>query len=390
MSFVNVCFTINDLFFLPCCVAIKSIIASKRQNYSIRFFVVYNNLSNKNINKIKKIVEKHKESVIFRQIKLSDFENLPIEPYSHYTYENYFRINIPHIFPDIDKMLYLDSDIVVNSDISELFNTDISSSYLACVYEKYQNSLRIIEGLKSIDTEYEVEKSYKYYNSGILLINCNKWREDQISSKLFDFAELNSSLIYLPDQDTINYVINKNIIYLDYAWNVQFNLESLDDFNENDIKIIHFVGPIKPWKTFSLNMYTLYFYKYISIGGFFYIGMQLFNNMCLFINDVIKVAKLLFQILKIRETDTLGFFYRNRVTKALLFLCNLNKRDFVAIFDPTKSQNEQIYQNYPLEYPYKIEKYNVRYVVNTSNEKNLKNYVYSFITANNLKVQIID
>lgn len=375
MEVVNICFSINDLFFIPCCVAVKSILSSKRGEYKIAFYVLYNSLDSKNIKKLKKLVQSHNEEVYFHKVDIKDFEDLPIKKYSQYKYENYFRINIPEIYKDIDKMLYLDSDIVVKSDIKELFDTNIPNSYLACVKEKYQDKNRIIEGLNAVAPEYQLDSEYDYYNSGILLINCKKWREDNTTDRLREFAKLHHYLIYLPDQDTLNYVINKNIVYLDDEWNFQCNFEYSSCVPEGTIKIIHYVGEIKPWTKLSLNKCFCQYYKHLSLFEYKQIISNLYSNLIDWILDLLYVFKLNNKIKKFEPGSEVILFYNTHITDLLLSLKSLKNCKIIAIADPFKQKRISSYKNIYLEYPCRLRECKVKYIINTSRKKNYKEYL---------------
>ena len=112
----------------------------------------------------------------------------------------------------VDKVLYLDADIICSSNLSELYNTDISNSYVAVV----PDIPKFTENFKNSNPSWE--HSY-YFNSGVMLINLFLWHQDNISEKLVNFM-INSETLEFPDQDALNLVLPEDrIIYLPKKFN---------------------------------------------------------------------------------------------------------------------------------------------------------------------------
>ncbi|MBO7605742.1 MAG: hypothetical protein J6S61_04695 [Elusimicrobiaceae bacterium] len=185
-------------------------------------------------------------------------------------------INIPNIVPNSSRqssLLYLDSDIIVKGSIVELLNTDISGCYIAASYEFYCHLDRIRYSLhRSVSNDF-------YFNSGVMLLNLKRMREDSISESLWNY-KLNKSKTKLMDQESLNAVCGLKSISLPIIWNfnprflsrkllTEINKVYLTDYVsidelEHDIKIIHYVGkPDKPWiySTAHMRYYWDVIYK---------------------------------------------------------------------------------------------------------------------------------
>lgn len=171
-----------------------------------------------------------------------------------------FKFLMPKIFKDYDKILYLDSDILVRGDLLDLYNTDLKNHYLAAVLKYSPNINMAYIPFRKILLHYD-------YNCGVLLLNLNKMRKNNITKKLI--AKKNKDqLKALMTQTTFNEVIPaKNIIKLNPIYNFYARLEE-DDFEYFELKkiyspyldninstkelakkavIVHFAGPEKPW-----------------------------------------------------------------------------------------------------------------------------------------------
>lgn len=165
---------------------------------------------------------------------IAKVQNLPIAANTHFSSAIYFRLFLPYLLPnEVEKVIYLDSDTICITDISELQAIDTSTSLVAGVLDLKSESESIRLGVKN------------YINSGVLVINLLKWREQKISEKCFEWLQKNSDSI-LGDQDAINFVCQSNLKLLDEAWNVCINPCEIK--TPSDIKIIHYITHMKPWQ----------------------------------------------------------------------------------------------------------------------------------------------
>ena len=185
--------------------------------------------------KLEKLSKNYKCSFYFYIINnLDKFSNLRIS--NHISKAAYYRLIMAELLPDnIDKILYLDSDLVVTSSLEELYNIDIENYFLAA--SGFSNT-----SVKS-----------KGFNSGVMVVNLEKWRNEKISTKLIDFATKNRGKLPYWDQTVLNRVIKQNYLMIDSKWNFKVNLNSRniqkpdDNIDIENVKIIHYVGSSKPW-----------------------------------------------------------------------------------------------------------------------------------------------
>ncbi len=162
----------------------------------------------------------------------------------------YFRLFIEDVLSDIGKCIYLDSDVIILSDLSKLFQVDLNDNIIGAV----KNA--------GMEKEYKINKKYKeyidnvlcipvhnfYFNSGVLLIDLNKWKEFGVKEKAIKEL-LQIEYLFAHDQDLLNKVLVNRSYQLDCSWNYQWTwMVSEDkDINLDDANIIHYVTGIKPW-----------------------------------------------------------------------------------------------------------------------------------------------
>ncbi len=226
----EVVFAVNDRYLPLLSVAIISLLKKCTKKLIIR--IIYSSLSNKNKNYLKKICNSYNSIIFFHEIRASDFTGLP--EMGHLKIETYYRMAIPEIVHS-EKVLYLDCDIIFIADPSPLFKLDISDFPLAAVKDP------IFQPIDQLCMKNDSE----YFNAGIMLINLDYWRKNNISAKTLNYLRCHSEKITYADQCALNAVIDGNYLSLDPIYNFQsghFTLPHSEVFP----KIIHFSGSMKP------------------------------------------------------------------------------------------------------------------------------------------------
>ena len=256
---LDVVFTIDENYIQHFCVACTSLLENN-QNIGRIFLVQDIDESN---SKLLKTIDflKAKYSVEIKKLALDSkiLENFTIT--HHISKATYFRLLLPEILPsDVDKVLFLDSDIVVLDDLSNLIELDFGDAeyYIYGVNHKY-NEIDL-KRLRKIDFE-----GNSYFNAGIMYINLKKWRKDNISKLLIENATKYNEHLLWWDQDVLNITFDKEWGELDYTHNA-FGLTDKDD--SQDYKIIHYTGSSKPWHFRNNHPYKNLYWKYLRMTPF--------------------------------------------------------------------------------------------------------------------------
>lgn len=192
----------------------------------------------------------------FKKIKFSFYKinpnliiNIPIVA-KHLSIESLYRLMLPTVLPEeITKIIYIDSDIIVKDDLIRVWDEDVEEYYLAAVTNLDDQMYKILELDSQID----------YFNSGFILVNLKKWRENNFFDKCIDYAQKNPEKVIFSDQDILNGVLHGNWKRLDPKWNVitglfgneklflkYFNLKTFHEITQCP-SVIHYTGLIKPW-----------------------------------------------------------------------------------------------------------------------------------------------
>ena len=166
-------------------------------------------------------------------------ERLPLRDY--YSNTTYYRMFIADMYPELDKAIYIDSDTIVAGDISQLYDYDITEYDIAACHEQAMVQADVygtyVEKCLGIDRN-------AYFNAGILLINCKKFREKQV---LDDFVRLLGIYDFrvTQDEDYLNIICRDHVLWLPQTWNTEVFGELL--FPIEEANIVHYIMVSKPW-----------------------------------------------------------------------------------------------------------------------------------------------
>ena len=193
---------------------------------------------------------------------------------AHISVETYYRFLIQQVLPFYDKVLYLDSDIIINGDIAELYDTELGENLLAAVHDiDFLGNLNVKHG-ERMDYAKQVLRMhdpYDYFQAGVLVLNTKAMREHYTLKQWLTYAS-NPEYIY-NDQDVLNAHCEGKVTFLDWSWNVMhdcagrvsdvFSLAPNDAYDaymesRSHPKIIHYAGFIKPWTDLDCDFASIY------------------------------------------------------------------------------------------------------------------------------------
>lgn len=252
---INICFGIDDAYAQHTGAVISSILENSSKEDEYNFYIISDGISKENKKKFNRLKKNRAFKISYLNfdtniLKKLDFNNSEIH------YSGYFRLWAIDLIKQ-DKVLYLDSDLIVRKDLRELYKTDISNYLGAAVSDPMTKEL-----CQSLATKYSLNSSYM--NSGVILLNLKRCREEGINQKLLYFLKENHDLI-TGYQDAINIVMQKRIKELDQKWNCINSIESKEKTKTNKCGIIHWATLPKPWnldiETFKSDEY----FKYLKL-----------------------------------------------------------------------------------------------------------------------------
>lgn len=285
---MNIVCATDDNFVQHCCIMLVSLLIN---NKDVSIYVLTEGLKPENIKKIEEEVSAKQGRLKFCKVDPTIVEKFPMPKGSnlaHISRATYYRLLIPELLPsDVEKVIYLDCDMIVSCSIQKLWETDMTGYALAAVPQ-------IGYGYEALRLGYPIE--YGYFNAGMNVINMNYFREHHIVEGLIDYIEHNTSRIIYHDQDTLNAVLYDKTKHLLPMWNMTsliytpgldgrgdkqngiiINDYHLEKENAKQYKkcppILHYVSKPKPWNKDCVHpLYHLYYdyaeqtinYKHLS------------------------------------------------------------------------------------------------------------------------------
>ena len=265
---MNICLASNDCYAPHAAALIVSIMENKLETDELVFYFFSDNLSQSFQDTFEEMGRKWNFSIHF--IKMSD-EQFKDFPKLLGALTAYFRLAMPRFLSDsIKKMLYLDCDMIVMTSLSSLYATEISDQYGAVVAEAKKVA--------------HLPIGYPYFNSGMILFNLEKYRNDNMEEKAIQFGYEHPDWVRYHDQDFLNYIFQGNVVFLPFKWNmfgrkhlagltsIGYDLfpDSLQKMEqaESDPGIIHFLS--KPWALKCTNPFRNLYWQYAKKTPFYY------------------------------------------------------------------------------------------------------------------------
>ncbi len=308
---IHIVFATDNNYAQHCAVTIASILMNSDNSSYFNFYILDGGISLSNKKKIEYIKKYRMFSIQYFDMKKYDFSKFPLNrPWI--SVSTYYRLVLPQLLPkNIDKALYLDCDMVVERDIKELWNTDISE-YSAAVVEDDCSK----ENIKRLN----LSSKNKYFNAGMILFNLKSIRKRDFTNDCIEYFRKNENKILLQDQDILNGVLNGKCKYVSQAWNTNFPIYQGSDSEqhyftrEEEIKecsrpgIIHYTtSDSKPWVNIHKNMASEY-WKYFKYTGFYNVKNNVYSTLfALFNKKGTEIYSLrLFKILPIFEIRELS------------------------------------------------------------------------------------
>ncbi|MBE6784330.1 MAG: glycosyltransferase family 8 protein [Ruminococcaceae bacterium] len=256
---MNILVTLNSGYIGPLSVMLKSIMINNPEE-EFDLFVAHSSLTDEDFAIIQKVIDKNRTTVHPIVVPSSLMENAPV--LKRISKETYYRLLVLDIIPQsVDKILYMDPDIVVNNSLKKLYEIPMGDAivagagHTAPIVETY-NKLRL-----------DMPKKSRYVNAGVLMLNLEEMRKFCTTQDIFDYIAKNIKKLYLSDQDVINGMFGGRTVYFDtYVFNLDERVfkrnRKIDiDWVRKNTSVIHYNGSQKPWKSeYKGKLAEFYFY----------------------------------------------------------------------------------------------------------------------------------
>lgn len=180
------------------------------------------------------------------------------------SYTTWYRLLIPELIPQsFSKVIYLDGDLVVRSDLGKLWDMEVGDRYLLAACTKYVRYVSHERGLINWQ-ELGFAPDDKYLSAGVLVFNLNKWRTDQLCEIALNYIAQNSQHIRWHDNDVLVAIVRDQWGELDLRWN-STEARYMTQEEVEDAYILHYTSPEKPWSVPQDNPSTRLFFHYLRM-----------------------------------------------------------------------------------------------------------------------------
>lgn len=308
---MNILYQFNDKYAPYAGVSIVSLLANNSQATRIEFWILGEDLSYENVNRLEKTVSYYSTDGHFRCIHFVDSSDLIDKmkklniPTYRGSYSANIRLFVSEFIPnEVDKLLYLDADTVVVGDIEKMFNQFSNKYAIAMAYDS------VGEGHKN---DLGLESSEGYYNSGVILFNMHKWREYGYTELIIEHVKKVRAQYPSPDQDLLNIVVRGNIetlppeynyqpfhdaytnfLYYRYYGQTEYYSDKEINYARDNVIIYHcfrFIGEF-PWNKGNVHPFNDVFDGYLTISEW---------NKYVKVNDklsiAIRIEKVMYRVL---------------------------------------------------------------------------------------------
>ncbi|MCP4128842.1 MAG: glycosyltransferase family 8 protein [Gammaproteobacteria bacterium] len=265
-----------DLHFAtPLLVMVNSLLANYDQSRAISIYLLTNTPKYFSKSRMLKSLQGDRVEITVIDVDDRQFARMKVSK-GRITRAAYYRLLLPDLLPhELEKVIYLDSDLIVNTDIGKLWDLDIEDNHILAVQEQGHSAqlLSSADGLLMYK-ELNIDPYAKQFNSGVMLINLDKWRKDNIFQKVIECLKEHQKLVRWWDQDGLNAVLADSWGEIDHRWNLLSQIFSNPSWQDSPIKdeetyqqlirhpyIIHFNTSSKPWHKENKHPF-----KYLYLG----------------------------------------------------------------------------------------------------------------------------
>lgn len=239
---------------------IKSIEVNHKSREVIEFFIVEDDISRLNKDKIDKSFKSELIIIHWLAMKncLPESARIPIDK-SSLPLNIYTRLFIPHFIPDkVKKVIFLDVDMIVLEDISVLWDINLGNNIVAAVQDQFIQIVSRWGGISNYE-HFGIPPNNKYFNAGLMVIDIEKWNKAGITDKVIDSIFQNSAVAQFQDQYGLNAILAKDWHELDPLWNRFAYSEDERPF------LIHFTGRKPIYKSYEFSeRYKQLFFEYLD------------------------------------------------------------------------------------------------------------------------------
>ena len=267
---IPIFFASNDKYVPYLDVAILSIISNSSKNNNYEIIILKTDISEENQKKLLKHTQDNIKITFYDVEKILEPIKNTLPDMFYFSLAAYYRLFIETAFPQYEKAIYLDCDLVLLSDIADLYNQDIGDNLVAAAYE--QNTDRDSNFTSYVENIIGIPHK-TYFNSGVMLMNLKEFRKVKVQEQFLNMLTTYNFDCLAPDQEYLNVICHNKVKYLPTGW----NKHSFPEAPEGELKLCHYALANKPWH-YADTINGEYFWKYAKLSEFYNEILNEFNN----------------------------------------------------------------------------------------------------------------
>lgn len=252
-TFINIGYGIDNNYARCCATSITSFcLNNPTKNFN--FHIMAKDLSTTNKKQFEQLAQLYSINIYIYEINIDTLTKLPTQ--THLPIATYFRFILPLILDNVDKLFYIDADIICLQNADDLFNINLKDNIIGAVPDlPWMNKKRN----KALNL-----RNHIYFNAGMLIINIAKWNNFNTFAKVLQAIQNEPQKFRYLDQDALNLILTNHIQYLD----TKFNCIDINSTEQKNIILLHFAAHPKPWNIafsiskicneFNKNLYQYY------------------------------------------------------------------------------------------------------------------------------------
>jgi lipopolysaccharide biosynthesis glycosyltransferase len=253
----------DDRYSMALGVVLQSLLTHLRRDTELYLYILDGGISENNKKRLSRVVEGKpfiKTHLEWKYPDVTQFQQL--KTIGHITAATYLRLLVPDFVPDrFDKAIYLDCDLLVEADLTELWEYDISDHALLAAQDYLIPYVSSVGGMSKY-AEWGLDPALPYLNAGVLVFNLRRWRAELLGQRVFRFLQEHGEHLTFNDQDGLNVVMAGDWGMIEPRWNVATSILMFDQWMPSSFRdgigplraellngrsIHHFVGSMKPW-----------------------------------------------------------------------------------------------------------------------------------------------
>lgn len=299
---VAVAFAADENIAIGLYVAVYSVVRNANSEVEYTVYVLDGGLSVKTKSRIKQIGLR-KENIKIEIIEDFSDETSKLKDPERVGRSAYLRFLIPSLISEKhDRLVYLDSDVLMCEDIYNMVNQDMGQNTIMAAQDFLLPIVKDAKKYTKLTDVVNLPDEEPYFNSGVLMIDLKKWRNDRVSDRCIDMIHENNDDLVMDDQDALNGVLYKKWGMLDPRWNVQLNWMEKSEKNFRYENIIHKIGKEKildnpylihynvrkkPWEMGTRGQFRKKYLEYLRASNWFGEGEYYRYVFAKYINHVV-------------------------------------------------------------------------------------------------------